>query len=533
MVAHRAAPQLVAGHAVHLAEDVPERDVDPAHGRPADDVVAVPEVLAEHHLPQVLDARGVLADDQLREVLDRSDDGARVPLERRLAPAVEAGLVRHDPDEDPVAHPCVADVRLDRRDLHVPLLTRSSSRDALVDERRRPAVADVRVRDPVRPAVPVLVEDVVQRDIGDEVEVGIGREVPGVVVRVAEDERLGEGAARADLRSRRVEELEGVRDDRDVADRERLELRPDGLVGAPDHVGVERQCRLLVHDGELLRRGRGVDRVVPRLGELACGQRAELGDPRLDLVERIGVAPSRQLDRGRRGGEGRLAGRLDRPEHVRGRRRDRRSQLVPSGVRVARRLPVPEPVVPAGDVAAAPREKEALRAGARPADGLAQRAGEVGVPEQRVAAHQRGVAGEADDDGERRPVGTVDRDHADRVVHRPLRDDPVDGDPRCAAGPEADACGRQRAGGGVDDAGDRLRQELGVAGEGRRVAQPGDAAATGEARRAVVVARVDEHGLRRDAGQRRDALAHGGREVGAGEDEVRSRRSRAAWCRRR
>ena len=131
------------------------------------------------------------------------------------------------------------------------------------------------------------------------------------------------------------------------------------------------------------------------------------------------------------------------------------------------------------------------------------------------------MAGEADDDGERRPVGTVDRDHADRVVHRPLRDDPVDGDPRRAAGPEPHACGRQRARGGVDDAGDRLRQELGVAGEGRRIAEPGDAAATGEARRAVVVARVDEHGLRRDAGQGRDALAHRGREIGAGEDEVR------------
>ena len=272
-----------------------------------------------------------------------------------------------------------------------------------------------------------------------------------------------------------------------------------------------------------------MDRVVPRLGELACGQRAELGDPRLDLVQRIGVAPSRQLDRGRRGGQARLAGGLDRREHLRGRRGDRRSQLVPTGVRVARCLPVPEPVVPAGDIAAAPREKEALRAGARPFDGLAQRAGEVGVPEQRVAAHQRGVAGEADDDRERGPVGTVDRDHADRVVHRPLGDDPVDGDPRCAAGPEADACGCQRARGGVDDAGDRLRQELGVAGEAGRIAQPDDAAPTGEARRAVVVARVDENGLRRDAGQGRDALAHRGRQIGTGEDEVhRDDRERVA-----
>ena len=232
------------------------------------------------------------------------------------------------------------------------------------------------------------------------------------------------------------------------------------------------------------------------------------------------MAPSRQLDRGRRRGQAGLSRGLDRREHLRGRRGDRRSQLVPTGVRVTRCLPVPEPVVPAGDIAAAPREEEALRAGARPFDRLAQRAGEVGVPEQRLPAHQRGVAGEADDDCERRPVGTVDRDDADRVVHRPLGDDPVDGDPRCAAGPEADACGCQRAEGGVDDAGDRLRQELGVAGEPGRVAQPGDAAAAGEARRAVVVARVDEHGLRRDAREGRDALAHGGRQVGAGEDEV-------------
>ena len=36
----------------------------------------------------------VLADEQLREVLDRADDGARVPLERRLAPALEPGLDR-------------------------------------------------------------------------------------------------------------------------------------------------------------------------------------------------------------------------------------------------------------------------------------------------------------------------------------------------------------------------------------------------------------------------------------------------------
>ena len=127
VVAHRPAPQLVAGDAVHLAEDVPERDVDPAHRRPADDVVAVPEVLAEHHLPEVLDPRRVLADDQLGEILDRPHDRARVPLERRLAPAVEAGLVGDDPHEHPVAHARVADVRLDGGDLHAALRRLPSS----------------------------------------------------------------------------------------------------------------------------------------------------------------------------------------------------------------------------------------------------------------------------------------------------------------------------------------------------------------------------------------------------------------------
>jgi hypothetical protein len=81
---------------VHLAEDVPERDVDAAHRRAADDVVAMPEMLAEHHLPEVLDPRRVLADDQLGQILDGADDRPRVPLERRLTPAVEPVLVGDD-----------------------------------------------------------------------------------------------------------------------------------------------------------------------------------------------------------------------------------------------------------------------------------------------------------------------------------------------------------------------------------------------------------------------------------------------------
>ena len=39
----------------------------------------------------------------------RADDGARLPFQRRLAPAEQAGLVGLDPDEHPVAHFRVAD----------------------------------------------------------------------------------------------------------------------------------------------------------------------------------------------------------------------------------------------------------------------------------------------------------------------------------------------------------------------------------------------------------------------------------------
>jgi len=54
---------LAAGHPRDLAGDVPQRQIDPGDGRRTDDSVAVPEVLAIHHLPQVLDAAGILADD--------------------------------------------------------------------------------------------------------------------------------------------------------------------------------------------------------------------------------------------------------------------------------------------------------------------------------------------------------------------------------------------------------------------------------------------------------------------------------------
>ena len=56
--------------------------------------------------------------EQFREVFDRADDTARVPLERRFAPADESRLIRDDFYEHPVPHPGVADERIDSLNFH-------------------------------------------------------------------------------------------------------------------------------------------------------------------------------------------------------------------------------------------------------------------------------------------------------------------------------------------------------------------------------------------------------------------------------
>src|SRR5262249_33580984 len=117
VIAHRAAPELRARHPRDLAEDVPQRQVNSGDCCGPHNAVAVPEMLAEHPLPEVLDPRGILADDQLGEVFDRADDAAGVPFEGGLAPAEQAVLVGEALDEDPVAHGGVAAVGLDAGDL--------------------------------------------------------------------------------------------------------------------------------------------------------------------------------------------------------------------------------------------------------------------------------------------------------------------------------------------------------------------------------------------------------------------------------
>jgi len=81
--------------------------------------VAVPKVLADHHLPEVLDPRGIFADDEFGEILDGPNDAAGVPFERRLTPAPESRLVGDDLHEHPVPHSGMADMGIDAANFHV------------------------------------------------------------------------------------------------------------------------------------------------------------------------------------------------------------------------------------------------------------------------------------------------------------------------------------------------------------------------------------------------------------------------------
>ena len=245
-----------------------------------------------------------------------------------------------------------------------------------------------------------------------------------------------------------------------------------------------------------------MDVVGPALGE----RRGGLGRERGQRGSRARRAPT-----GSGGGAARAASTLLRAAPRRSARScawtstaadgDRTAELVPPLVRVRARVTVPEPVVPARDVPGAAREEEALRPRDRLLDRDPERPGEVGVPEERLAAHQGRVTGERRDDRERTAVGGVDAQHRDAVVDRPLAADAVHRDAGRVAAAPADAGGHTSAPGGVHRAREPLREPLGVAREHRGVDQPGDRRAAREARRAVVVARVDEDGLGRDPGE--------------------------------
>ena len=117
-VAHRPAPQPVTGHAVRFAGNIPQGNVDGGDGGRGNDVVAVPEMLSVHHLPKVLNAAGILTDQQLADILHRARDRACAPFERALAPAPKARVIGDHLDKEPVAHARIANVGFDGGDFH-------------------------------------------------------------------------------------------------------------------------------------------------------------------------------------------------------------------------------------------------------------------------------------------------------------------------------------------------------------------------------------------------------------------------------
>ena len=118
VVTDRAAPELGAWQIGYLSKNIPQRQIDSRDGGGPHHSVTMPEMLAIHHLPEMLDPPGIFANEQAGNILDRSDHAFSMPFQRRLAPTVEAGLIGEDFDEDPIPHPCMTDVSFDSGYFH-------------------------------------------------------------------------------------------------------------------------------------------------------------------------------------------------------------------------------------------------------------------------------------------------------------------------------------------------------------------------------------------------------------------------------
>ena len=81
--------KLVNGDAERLPLDVEECRFYRAE-RGAEHRARSPIGVAVHRLDQMLDLEWIFSDDEALEVFERTDDGFRLPLERRLADAVDA-----------------------------------------------------------------------------------------------------------------------------------------------------------------------------------------------------------------------------------------------------------------------------------------------------------------------------------------------------------------------------------------------------------------------------------------------------------
>jgi hypothetical protein len=107
IVADFPAEQSPNRHVQMLAEDVPERGLDPTYGGHADD--AHPEVpVSGQDLEALLDVAWISSDDQRSQVFDGPHDGSCFPLKCGFAPPSEPRGIRLHTNEHPVPHHGVA-----------------------------------------------------------------------------------------------------------------------------------------------------------------------------------------------------------------------------------------------------------------------------------------------------------------------------------------------------------------------------------------------------------------------------------------
>ena len=117
VVSELAGDELVDGETVALAFDVPECDVDGGDEGGSEASVSGGVEFGEEAGPDVVDAGGVFADEELAEVRDCGVDHVGCDAALGLAETGEA-FVGLDGQEDPRVARAVADVRVDSGDFH-------------------------------------------------------------------------------------------------------------------------------------------------------------------------------------------------------------------------------------------------------------------------------------------------------------------------------------------------------------------------------------------------------------------------------
>lgn len=116
-LAHLPAEQPPHRQIKRLAIDVLERNLD-SRDRADSDGAEPPEAVLLHNSDELFDVARIASDDKRSEVLDRSGDRTGLPLQGRLTPTEEAGLIGVDANENPVPHFRVDDKGSDARNLH-------------------------------------------------------------------------------------------------------------------------------------------------------------------------------------------------------------------------------------------------------------------------------------------------------------------------------------------------------------------------------------------------------------------------------